>query len=337
MARPKGRQPFHRPGRGWYVVHLGKHVRLTKDDDRDEAWRQWHLLLAAPAPVDSDFVVSVIEGYLDWCERNRSSRTFEWSRKHLNSFCNSLPKPLEFPVTSLKPHHVMAWADSHKSWGPSQKRGGIGAVQRAFNWAEKVGHIERSPIRHIEGKPAQGRREDYLTPVQFKQLIGHYKVGNPFRDLLEFVWETGCRPQEVKVIESRHYFPDRERLELPPDEAKGKKRWRVIFLPTAAKKIVDRLVRKHPRGVIFRNEDGNPWTAEATNCRLVRLKEKTGFKVSIYTLRHSWCQRMLEAGLDMTTVAALMGHSNASMVSQVYSHMAKSKDFLKDQLKKVAG
>lgn len=335
MARPRGRQPFYREGRGWYVWHHGQQVKLGKN--KDAAFKEWHRLEAAPPPVASELVAGVVEAYLDWCEKNRSERTFEWSKKHLQSFCKSLPKPKEFPVTDLKAHHVVAWADGHETWGPSQKRGAIGAVQRAFNWAEELQHIDRNPIRRIPGKPAQGRREEYLTAEQFEQVVSHYDEGDPFRDLLMFTWETGCRPQEVKAIEARHYAHARKRIEFPPSEAKGKKRWRSIYLTDKAEAIIKRLAAKHKTGPLFRNVAGKPWTAWATNCRLERLKEKLGFKVSVYALRHSYCQRMLEAGLDTTTVAALMGHANSVMVSQVYSHMGKATDFLAEQLKKAAG
>lgn len=335
MARPKGREPWERKGRGWYVVIHGRQLKLGMN--KDAAFTEWHRLEAAPAPVAADLVVGVIEGYLEWCQKNRSPRTYEWSHNHLESFCKSLPNPKAFTILDLKPHYVVSWADTHMGWGPSQKRGAIGAVQRAFNWAEEMQHIERNPIRKITGKPAQSRNEEYLTPKQFTKVIAYYEPGDSFRDLLEFTWETGCRPQEVKAIEARHYAPERQRIEFPPSEAKGKKRWRSIYLTNRADAIVRGLVKQFPEGTIFRNEDGNPWTAWATNCRLERLKKKLGFKVSVYILRHSFCQRMLEAGLDLTTVSALMGHSNSVMVSAVYSHMTKAKDFLAEQLHKVAG
>src|SRR5439155_11975271 len=135
-----------------------------------------------------------------------------------------LPDAASFRVADLKPLHVVRWADSHPGWGNSQKRGAMGAVQRAFNWAEKLGVIDHSPIRHIADKPAQGRRDDYLTAEQFRDLIDHYTAGDPFRDLLEFCWESGARPQESKLLEARHFDRAGRRFVIPADEAKGKKR-----------------------------------------------------------------------------------------------------------------
>jgi integrase len=336
MSRKNGPEPFYRADRNrWYVQLNGKHHNLGPN--KDEAIRRWHHLMAAPPPVAAELVVGVVEGFLDWCQKNRAEGTYDWYRDHLESFCRSLPKADTFPVADLKPHHVTRWADSHPTWGPTQKRGAIGAVQRAFNWAEKVGHIDRNPVRHVEGKPTAKRRDLCINAVQFEEAIAHYPQNDPFRELLVFAWESGVRPQEARAIEARHFVENRQRLEIPPAEAKGKKRWRVIYLTDKAAEIVKRQAAKFPSGPIFRNEDGNPWTPDAINCRFCRLKGKIGYKLCSYVLRHSFCQRMLESGLDSVTVAALMGHANANMVSAVYSHMNKAKDYLAEQIKKAAG
>jgi site-specific recombinase XerD len=359
----------------------------------------FHALLAAPpdsnptaAPVSSAqsalTVPDVFDAFLEWCQRNRSPRTYEWSRNHIQSFLDSLAAK-RLPVDELKPFHVQQWVDSKSTWGPSHTRGAIVAVQRAFAWAEKLGHIAKSPIRHVE-KPAARRREQVLTPAEFENLLGRFKDA-AFRDVLEFCWETGARVQEVRLIEAAHFKPGRGRVEIPPSRAKGKKRWRLIYLTDRAEEIVKRIAPLHPEGPIFRNEDGRRWDAQNFNNRFCRLQKRlgreqvgkivldeekvkalaaklppmktekgvvkaktekellrearrklsakkaarAGTKYALTAIRHSFCQRMLEGGMDHTTVAALMGHSNAVMVSSVYSHMDQAKDFLREELKRV--
>jgi integrase len=300
--------------------------------------RAFHALLASPPdrPVPATLPVTavrvvpdVFDAFLEWCQKNRSPRTYEWSRNHIQSFLNSLADP-RLPVDDLKPYHVQQWVDSKADWGPNHTRGAITAVQRAFSWAEKLGHIAKSPIRHVE-KPAPKRREQVLTQAEFDGLLSHVKDA-AFRDVLEFCWETGARVQEVRLIEAAHYKPDRGRVEIPPRQSKGKKRWRVIYLTERAAAIVARLAVLRPDGPVFRNVDGNPWDAQNFNCRFVRLHKKLGVKYALTALRHSFCQRLLEAGVDHTTVAALLGHANAVMVATVYSHMDQARDFLRDEL-----
>ncbi|MBY0455988.1 MAG: hypothetical protein K2V38_01475 [Gemmataceae bacterium] len=81
--------------------------------------------------------------------------------------------------------------------------------------------------------------------------------------LLAFAWESGCRPQEVKRIEARHVEVSRMRVVFPKEEAKGKRRARVIHLTATAAEILSPLVRLRPEGPLFVNADGRPWTSQA--------------------------------------------------------------------------
>jgi integrase len=163
--------------------------------------------------------------------------------------------------------------DSHPEWSASHRRGSTTAVQRAFRWAEKIGHIEKSPILHIE-KPEAGRREQVVPPEEFAALVDRYRHDQSFTDVLEFCWESGCRPQELVLFEARHFDATNRRLVLPPAEAKGKKRFRVVYLTEKALGIVIRLVTAHPSGKLFLNTEGNPWKADAINCRFCRLQQR---------------------------------------------------------------
>jgi integrase len=339
MARtPK---PWFREDRqAWFVTIRGERHNLGAD--KDEAHRLFHEMLGKkadePKPVaapTSPLVAVLIDGFLEWCQSHRAHETYLWYQKHLQSFLESLPKPASFTAADLKPFHVQQWVDKHAGWGPSYRRGAMIAVQRCMTWAEKLGHIDRTPLKHLE-KPPQGKREKVVSAETFEKMLA--RVRKNTRDLLNFSWHSGARPQETRIIEARHFSKERQRLEMPPAEAKGKKRWRIICLTPEAAEIVERLAAKWPEGPIFRNEDGKQWTPFAINCVFSRLKAKLGgIKYSLYTLRHSFCQRLLEAGVDTVTVAALMGHSNAVMVSTTYSHMGQATAYLAEQLKKANG
>ena len=85
---------------------------------------------------------------------------------------------------------------------------------------------------------------------------------------------------------------------------------------------------------MFRNADRLPWTTSAINCRFCRLKLKLGTKYALYSVRHGFATRKLEAGLDSITVAALMGHSDSAMLNRVYSHVGEHHGYLREQLTK---
>ncbi len=297
--------------------------------------------MAAPPPLacaeeEDPLVAAVIDEFLTWTERRRAGRTLGWYEGHLQSFIESLPDPAAFPVSRLRPLHVERWlaAPTRKGWGPSHRHGAIRAVQRCFRRAEKQGHIQLSPVRHIE-KPTPARREKVITPEEYRAIPAHYKEVDPFRDLLVFSWETAARAQESRIIEKRHDRPERKRIEIPPGEAKTK-RWRIVFLTDAADAIVRRLVARHPTGPLFRNVDGEAWTMHSTSCRFGRLEKKLKCRYCMTNFRHTWATRMLEGGMDHLTVSALLGHSNGAMPAKVYAHLDQSKDYLADKLQAFA-
>ena len=336
MARtPK---PWWREDRqSWFVTIEGTRYNLGPDEH--EADREFHRLLSLPSaarapkasPPSGLTVAELLDKYLDWCQKHRAQRTYDWYKEHLQNFLDSLSSAAEFLVSDLKPYMVIEWADEHDSWGDNYRRGALIAVQRPFNWAVKLGHITASPIPYIE-KPQATRREQVVTVEEWESIRDHYKKGDPFRDLLEFAWETGCRPQEVKAIEARHVQLAKHRVLFPAAEAKGKKRVRIIYMTTRAEEIVRKLLKARPKGILFLNTQGRAWNYESMNCRFMTLKKHLGVKYCGYAIRHGFATRKLEEGIDHITVAALMGHADAAMLSKVYSHIGDRHDYLREQL-----
>jgi hypothetical protein len=184
--------PWYWPERsGWYVIlngqrhPLGNHpADAPPPQKRRGKWaiplaieQAFRKLLAAPSatppPIQQNSggitVAEVFDKYLDWCEKHRSPRTFEWYRDHIQSFMDTLKEPDKLPVPSLKPFHVIEWTDQHPNWSNAYRRGAIIAIQRPFNWADELGYISGSPIKKIK-KPQPGRRDNHVTPEDFADI-----------------------------------------------------------------------------------------------------------------------------------------------------------------------
>ncbi len=349
--RPK---PFFRTARdAWYVQLGSQQLRLCPGPrsaaTEGAAWEAFHRLMAARAAADNSAVSAtaapgppqtgltvgeLFEKYLDWCRRHREPRTYDGYLWHLQRFCDHLKTARTLPAAALRPFHVVEWLDAHPGWGPTYRRNATAAVQRAYNWAAELGHLPHSPVRGIK-KPMPGRRESFVAPEDWGRIRDSYRPADPFRLFLEFCWETGARPQEARAIEPRHVHLDRAVVALPPPEAKGRRKWRVIRLEGRALDIVrERLLAGTPR--LFVNRAGRPWTSFAVNCRFGRLKAKLGRKFCNYDFRHGFCQRLLVSGVDHLTVAALLGHGDGQMVQRVYSHLDQADGHLRAALRKAA-
>jgi integrase len=186
----------------------------------------------------------------------------------------------------------------------------ISAVKRVFNWAvNDMGYFERNPLAKLK-KPPRVPRNTFVTGDQWEQVFGKIRDADPFKDFLRFMLETGCRPQEARIIERRNVDWTLKRVHL--EKVPGKKGPRDILLTDAALA----LLQKHdlPNGPIFRNRNGVAWKPDAINCRFQRLQKLLGFKVHAYLARHSKAVELLEAGASAGAVAAILGHQDATMV-----------------------
>jgi integrase len=273
----------------------------------------------------------IVGKYLDWCRRHPAPRSVEWYQGHLDGFLKHLGNQALMPATDLKPFRVIERVDSHETWGATDRRGTIVAVQRALNWAEEMGYIAASPVKRVK-KPPAGRRDNPMTPEDFQALLARLPEGDPFRELFLFVWHSGCRPQEARRIEPRHVQLDQQRIVIPKEEAKGFCHPRVIYLHGPALEVVARLLAVRAEGKLFRNSQGRPWTKYAVCNRMHRLSSATGRRLALYDARDGFATRKLVQGHDHLTIAELMGHRDGTMIGQVYGHLERQPDHLRKAL-----
>lgn len=266
--------------------------------------------------------------YLAWCKNHRAPRSYEWYEGHLNSFLKHTGIA-DLPALNIKPYHVIEWTDSRSTWGNTYKRGAIVAVQRVYNWAEEMGYIESTPLKKVK-KPQAERREIYMEQSDYDTILGLLSPNDPFYSLLQFVWYSGCRPQEARHIEPRHIQMEHERIVFPVEESKGKKR--IIYLQGIALDIIKRLMAEGREGKLFLNTRGDAWTKYSICNRFHRISKTIGKRMFCYAARHGFATRKLVQGHDYLTVATILGHTDGSMLSKVYSHIDKDMDHLKRAL-----
>jgi integrase len=306
LGRPKKQhcEPWWLKSHKCYYLQVGPDQKRLSPD-KDEAWRLWHEFMAKPPEErkgagaamaqPEPYAVQVIDHYLDWCERNRRPKTYAWSK-------------------------------AHPEWEANTRHGFIAACQRAFSWAAEEGRIAQSPVPKMR-KPDREARELAITPALYAEVMAAVKEPN-FRGLLEFAWECGMRPQELVAVEARHVDLATCRVILPPREAKGKRRHRVVYLTDEGLAMLRPLMATRPSGPLFRNSKGGPWTKDAVNCAFCRLKEKIGRKLHLGAWRKGYATESIKAGVDLSTLAGLMGHQDGRMLVTVYSKVTQDHEHM---------
>ena len=328
MARRKS-GPWQRKRDGaWYTTVGRKMVRLGESDDSWEkieaAYHKVHGRGEKPTNLTVDWLIGA---FLEDCERSRAKSTYKWYEFYLSDFRKFVGPRLQ--AERLTPAALNKWLSKYDS--ETTQHGAARTVVRALNWAVNERLIDRSPLQGFV-KPTPGRREFALSPEQFKLCL---EKAETLKDVLNFLWTTGCRPQELRAIEAS-WIVDRQIL-FPQMQSKGKKKRTVIYLTETAAEIAHRLAYENPEGKIFRNQRGKKWTKNGLNLAFNRLRKRTGIKgLCPYSLRHGFATEMLKKGMDTTTLAALMNNSPA-MIHKHYSHVAEDSRHLLSSLEMLSG
>ncbi|MCI0351203.1 MAG: tyrosine-type recombinase/integrase [Acidobacteriales bacterium] len=278
-------------------------------------------------------VAELSQQFLTFVKLDCAPATYRWYKLFLNCFCESHGHLL---ISDLTPGMVRQWiAGKYGNHSASTKHTAARAVKRLCNWGCDERLILSSPIRGFK-KPPAGRRERYVTPTNYAACLRAVSqsqrahLAGPIRDIIKFLWHTGCRPQELRVIEAD--WVRGRKIVMPREQSKGKIRARVIYLDSMAAGIVNRLSKQYPTGPIFRNTDGKLWKRHALTLTIRRIGERAGIKgLCPYMFRHGFVTRYLEKGTDVATLAALSGNS-PRMILDVYSHVAANEDRLLDVL-----
>jgi integrase len=177
-------------------------------------------------------------------------------------------------------------------------------------------------------RPKPAPRNRAMTEEEFRSLMrGEAKVC--FKTILYALWATGCRPKEARTLTWDQVREDRWVLQNHKTAHKTRKP-RVIYLNASMRKLMALLRRRSTAANVFLNSRGCPWTTNAVRIRIGRLKSALGLKADVcaYLLRHAFGTNAILKGVDVATVAELMGHTSLEMVSTVYLHLADQRQHL---------
>ncbi len=321
---PRQSKPYFRQQtKSWYCSIGGKQIPLGKN--KTEAHEKFYELMGRKDDIRADLATlyELTQTYLDWCQQNKKPSTYAKHLYYLKSFVESTGKRLK--VSQVRKLHLTKWFEK-QSWSSTTQNDAMGVVKRAFNWATEEGYFTYNPIAKVRKPPAK-RRDIFYTAEQWEKIRS--AAQGPIVDFLDFLWSTGCRPQEARILEAKHVHDDV--IIFAADESKGEKYQRVLFLTPSSQAIVKKLAAKYPTGPLFRNRTGRAWTKDSIKCAMTRITKRVGFRVIAYGARHGYATNALLNGVDPISVSHLMGHRSPSMVAEVYSHLAQNHEFLKKQ------
>jgi len=139
--------------------------------------------------------------------------------------------------------------------------------------------------------------------------------------ILAILYSCGLRVSELINLKWEHL--DRKRGVINILQAKGKKDRQVPF-PLQLQKVLEDYWREYKTaGYIFAGQKEDQYTARSVGEVVKQLAKKAGIEKRVYShlMRHNSFTHLLEAGIDLSIIQKIAGHSSPK-TTQIYTHIS---------------
>jgi integrase len=282
---------------------------------------------------------TIAELFTTYLERNKDRhcpRSFEEQCRLLNCFQAGV---VVERIEDLIPDDLEGWIESNAQFRSDWTRRRIAAtIKRPFNWAIRKGLLGTNPFAGVSYSP--GQRGKAITEADFRAFL---RGSQPdVRRVLLFLRWTGCRPCELSALTWSNVDAEAGAATLwihKTSRTRKDREPRVIYLTAKAVRLLS-WIRKHQRAddvFCFLNSIDRPWNRNSLTLRIYRLRKRLGLPMAakLYGLRHAWATGMAEAGVDLKTLATLLGHTTVRM-SEHYLHLSGNTRRLRETLEKAS-
>lgn len=259
-------------------------------------------------------VREVVARYLEVSEDNRSRANDLWCARVVNNEFG------DTTVEALDPHVIERWMKKRAAErSPATANRPFEFLRRACRKALRDEKIRSDPTVKVKKIKEPSGRVRYLTDDEEKRLQA--TVPLKWWPLVEFAILTGLRRGE-QVGLKREQVDLANRVVTIPRSKNGETRH--VRLNSRAVEILRSLLSRHQSEWVFAaaNDKRHNNPRHLSTKVLQPALKKAGIKnFRWHDLRHTFCSRLVMAGIPLNTVRELAGHKSIRMTER-YSHLA---------------
>ena len=259
----------------------------------------------------------------------------------LRTWQKTLPLGLTLSTLDAK-KHVRAFVED-PALKPERRRHFYRHLNPFFQWAVEEGHLQTNPLAGVSKPKQEKRLPEFLTTAQLERVLADIDADIVLKqadNLLqpgEIVWlkdvillavGTGMRVGELVSLRWSAVDLDTGFIEVRSDEHHRTKSGDERYIPLVgdARAVIQRLHEERKDesdGPVLRGTNGrrlNPLYVSKRfkyYVRLARLPERIRF----HSLRHTCASWLVQRGVSLPTVQAILGHQHFS-TTQRYAHHA---------------
>jgi len=189
----------------------------------------------------------------------------------------------------------------------------LAALRRFFQWAKASGLVKELPTESVKGVASSPRAPHWLEKRDVDRLIRAVERHGNTRDLAIVLTlrHTGIRVGELSNLMLGDVETSERKGSLTVRSGKGSK-FRVLPLNSDARKAIIAYRDVRPTVAdehLFIGQRGQGISSRAVELLVTKYGRLAGLEdVTPHTLRHSFGKHALDAGADLVSVSALLGH-----------------------------
>lgn len=188
--------------------------------------------------------------------------------------------------------------------------------------------VFKAVLHHVDFKPPRlprivvdDARTRWLSQTEVGRLLAQAeKDRRDMLPLLHFLLRTGCRVGEALALEWQNVDMQAGTALLASQKG-GRRRLRTVPLtPTVVAQLE---AIRQAKGPVFRHSGGEPWRSYfGARKAFLTLAQGAGLvDVRLHDLRRTFASHLFLAGVDLITVAKLLGHEDLTMLKRVYAQV----------------
>src|SRR5208282_1124987 len=264
------------------------------------------------------------DSFLQWAEIEYRAHPNSYKRIK-TSFASAKLFFLREPVSLLNEQRIEAYKVHRISEHEVRDitlRHDLHALSTFFGYAIKQRWARENPIRNVSIPSDEDATRIYvISPKEEKHYFKLAAKSQDLWDLGRLMLNQGMRPEEVVALARTDI--DLAAGQLHVGKGKTKAARRTLDLTSESRNILARRLQRDSKWVFPSPKKPGRHISRMNSAhdRLCEKSEEGGTIIPfvIYDLRHTFATRMAQAGVDLATLAAILGHNSLRIV-QKYVH-----------------
>lgn len=284
----------------------------------------------------------------EWLENDQKDRVKAqtYSRYKAAVTTHIIPAIGDREITELGSKDIREFLSEKKKSGNVRTNGKLSAssvnmirtvLNLAFEYARDMEYIKENPCLRVRRTKEEGKKIEAFTVEEQRVLEREIERSDDARlhgillclytglrigELLGLTWDDVDLERGILRVSKTVYRDKKEDgvWQLCTDTPKTRSSVRTIPLPEYMVNMLRRDREASETQYIVVNKKGERMPIRSYQYTFEKLTERAGVrKLNFHSLRHTFATRAIECGIDIRTVADIMGHHNASITLNRYA------------------